>query len=176
VDAEPQKLEAEVYGALLALGLIEPKDVVRWADDLVAEEGEPDPTVLAISVEGRGDRFDRLDALDALSRVSGECSAIEVTNALLGLFGRWLDDDRAPAVATRVATIVYEMATGLGEAKTPAGLRLRIDEDEREACLGVDRQLSQEDASQWASTLSSILRPHVRHADRLRHAPHPRLP
>ncbi len=164
------KLEAEVYGALLALDLIEPKDVVRWADAIVAEEGATDPSVLAISVNGRGDRFDRLDAINALSRVPGVCTAIDVTNALLGVLERWLEEDRSPAIAARVSTIVYEIANGLST------LPLRIDDENRAIFMSVDRELSQLDASEHHRALAIALRPYARYAQSLRSAPHLRLP
>src|SRR4051812_6113517 len=104
------KIEAEVLGVAVSLELLAPRDIVRWADAIVAEEHAPDPGILAIAVDSLGERFDELDAIEALSRVGGSATASEVTNAFLGMLAARLAAN--PGLAWEVSGALFRLATG----------------------------------------------------------------
>ena len=161
-----EKVNAEILGAALSEDLLEVRDVVRWADRIVAAEAEPDPTILAISVEALGSRFDRLDAIDTLSRVSGETNVTEVTNAFMGLLWNMLNRDTN--LASKISGPLYRIMLGLESAKTPSGLLIEVSDcEEREFYFSsVDRPLSELDVEKWHYPLLNFLRPYARYGEK----------
>jgi hypothetical protein len=150
------KLEAEVFGAALSQGLLGISSVVRWADSIVANEPEPDPTILAVSVDSLGSRFDRLDALESLSRVSGQATVADVTNAFLGLLYILLDRDRS--LSTKFSTLIYGIMNGIEPVQTPGGLTLEApDEEAYDVYQNIDRELSATDLEEWYPLLLNFL-------------------
>jgi hypothetical protein len=165
-DVDLHKLEAEVFGASLSQSLLEIPAVVHWADSIVASEPEPDPTILAVSVDARGSRFDRLDAIDTLSRVSGEATQGEITNAFLGVLYILLD--RNSLLAARVANTLLNVAGGLEPVRTPAGATIALTEKEtRDLYWDTERELSALDSDDWHRPLMDFLLPFARYAERL---------
>lgn len=154
--ADHFKLRAEVIGAFFALGLLDEKAIVRWADDVVARESHPDPAILSISVDALGARVFAPDLVRALARVDGHASRSEVTHAALGVVARRLA--RAPAFAERAETAVFRLVSGTDTVTTPAGLELGLSDRERAAFFDdTYRTLSSTARSDWHVVLGAFL-------------------
>jgi hypothetical protein len=74
------KLKAEAFRFAVAVGLRSVKDVVAWADGIIAREGDPAPVFFELSLAARQNRS-AVD--DLLSQVPGEISQTAVARDVL---------------------------------------------------------------------------------------------
>ncbi len=100
---------AEVYRMGLVIGLFDPKEVVSWADAVIAQEADPEYAIIELSMATDANEG-KLATL--LLDVSGDASPEKSRHVLLGLLGRRLTTD--PGAAAQVASQVKAIEQGEG--------------------------------------------------------------